>query len=267
MEPDEITFDEGATFRVTVVSAWPGVPGLVLMLTAGASVQDAALADTDFILEADELVLIVGTTEFSFDDATLSHSDTTGDNGEYTGVVIATWTEGEPGLAAGETVAFLLEHRDRPEEAQFSQHDSEVQISLDWSLILDGVGPGEKFRLLFVTDTERAADSTDIDVYNTYVQGRAAAGHADIQDYSSQFRVVGCTSAVNAIENTDTSGIGLGISIYWLNGIGSRTTTTTSTTPSGTKERRGGNRTAQFLHLTGPLIAYGRAAGTPERTP
>ena len=119
LEPNEVTFDEGTTFRVTVVSAWPGSPGLVLMLTAGSSAQDAALADRDFILEADETVLIVGTTEFSFDDATLSHSDTTGD-GEYTGVVIATWADGEPGLTDGETVAFRLEHRDRPEEAQFA---------------------------------------------------------------------------------------------------------------------------------------------------
>ena len=91
-----MTFDEGATFRVTSVNTWPGVPGLVLMLTADSSAQDAALADRDFILEADETVLVVGTTEFSFDDATLSHSDTTGDNAEYTGVVLATWTEGEP---------------------------------------------------------------------------------------------------------------------------------------------------------------------------
>ena len=70
-----MTFDEGATFRVTYVNTWPGVPGLVLMLTAGSSAQDAALADRDFILEADETVLVVGTAEFSFDDVTLSHSD------------------------------------------------------------------------------------------------------------------------------------------------------------------------------------------------
>ena len=128
LEPNEVTFDEGATFRVTSVNTWPGVPGLVLMLTAGTSAQDAALADRDFILEADETVLVVGTAEFSFDDVTLSHSDTTGDNGEYTGVVLAPWLEGEPGLAAGETVAFRLERRDRPEEAQFTQHDTEVTL-------------------------------------------------------------------------------------------------------------------------------------------
>ena len=126
LEPNEVTFDEDATFRVTVVSAWPGFPGLVLMLTASSSGQDAALADRDFILEADETVLVVGATEFSFDDALVTHSDTTGGNGEYTGVVVVTWTEGESGLVAGETVDFRLERRDRPDEAQFSQHDTGV---------------------------------------------------------------------------------------------------------------------------------------------
>ena len=126
LEPKEVTFDEDATFRVTVVSAWPGFPGLVLMLTAGSSGQDAALADRDFILEADETVLVVGSTKFSFDDALVTHSDTTGGNGEYTGVVIVTWMEGESGLVAGETVDFRLERRDRPDEAQFSQHDTGV---------------------------------------------------------------------------------------------------------------------------------------------
>ena len=106
LAPNELVFGEGATVRVTSVTSWPGVSGLVLYLTAGTSVLDAALADRDFILEADETVLVVGTTDFSFDDATLSHSDTTGDNEEYTGVVIVTWTEGEPGLVAGETVDF-----------------------------------------------------------------------------------------------------------------------------------------------------------------
>ena len=124
LAPNELIFGEGATVRVTSVTSWPGVSGLVLYLTAGTSVLDAALADRDFILEADETVLVVGTTDFSFDDATLSHSDTTGDNEEYTGVVIVTWTEGEPGLVAGETVDFRLVKRNRPDEPQFTQHNT-----------------------------------------------------------------------------------------------------------------------------------------------
>ena len=117
-------FGEDGAFRVTSVNAWPGNSGLVLYLTAGSSAQDAALADRDFVLEAKETVLVVGETEFSFDDAVLSHSDTTGDNAEYTGVVIATWTEGQAGLVAGETVDFRLLRRNRPDEAQFTTHDT-----------------------------------------------------------------------------------------------------------------------------------------------
>ena len=111
---------------MTSVYTLPGNPGLVLYLTAGTSDKDAAFADRDFILEAKETVLVVGETEFSFDDAVLSHSDTTGDNAEYTGVVIATWTEGQAGLVAGETVAFHLLLRNRPEEAQFTQHETHL---------------------------------------------------------------------------------------------------------------------------------------------
>ncbi len=124
LAPNELIFGEGATVRVTSVTSWPGVSGLVLYLTAGTSVLDAAFADRDFVLEASETVLVVGETEFSFDDVVLSHSDTTGDNAEYTGVVIATWTEGQAGLVAGETVDFRLLLRNRPDEPQFTQHNT-----------------------------------------------------------------------------------------------------------------------------------------------
>ena len=57
---------------------------------------------------------------------------------------------------------------------------------------------------------------TDIAIYNTFVQGRAATGHADIQDYSTGFRAVGCTADTDARDNTSTTGTG--VAIYWLNG-------------------------------------------------
>ena len=61
---------------------------------------------------------------------------------------------------------------------------------------------------------------TDIATYNTFVQNLAAAGHADIRAYSSVFRVVGCTAAVDARDNTSTTytSTAKGDSIYWLNG-------------------------------------------------
>ena len=62
--------------------------------------------------------------------------------------------------------------------------------------------------------------STDIADYNTFVQTRAAAGHADIQAYSGGFRVVGCTADTDARDNTSTTytTTDKGVPIYWLNG-------------------------------------------------
>ena len=80
-----------------------------------------------------------------------------------------------------------------------------------------GIDLGEQFRLLFVTTTtENNPDSTDIDDYNSLVQTDAAAGHPAIQPYATQFRVLGSTAAVDARDNTGTTG--MGVPIYWLNG-------------------------------------------------
>ena len=66
----------------------------------------------------------------------------------------------------------------------------------------------------------RTAKATDIAIYNAWVQALAANGHADIQDHSSTFRVVGSTAAVDARDNTSTTytSSDKGVAIYWLNG-------------------------------------------------
>ena len=96
--------------------------------------------------------------------------------------------------------------------------DGSYTVAPDWALTPSGIGPGQKFRLLFRSSTFRNAQSTDIADYNTHVQTAAASGHAAIQPYSSTFKVVGCTSAVNAKVNTGTDS-GTGEPIYWLNGV------------------------------------------------
>ena len=95
-----------------------------------------------------------------------------------------------------------------------------IEVSADWGLIPSGLGAGAEFRLIFISSTTRNAASTDIADYNTFVQGRAAAGHADIQQYSSTFRVVGSTAAVDARDNTNTTYTAddKGVAIYWLGG-------------------------------------------------
>ena len=96
--------------------------------------------------------------------------------------------------------------------------DTEITVPAGWSLIPSGLTAGDKFRLLFVTNTGHSPTSTDIADYNTYVQGQAAAGHADIQDYSSWFRVLGSTATTAARDNTETTSSDTAAAIYWLNG-------------------------------------------------
>ena len=91
-----------------------------------------------------------------------------------------------------------------------------IEVPADWSLIPSGLNPGDRFRLLFISSATRTAEATDIATYNTWVQGLAANGHTDIQDHSSTFRVVGSTAAVDARDNTGTTGTG--VPIHWLVG-------------------------------------------------
>ena len=82
---------------------------------------------------------------------------------------------------------------------------AQTMVPADWGLKPTGLADGAKFRLLFLSSTGRNAIATDIVDYNTFVQDRAAAGHADIQGYSAGFRAVGCTTAVDARNNTGTT--------------------------------------------------------------
>ena len=81
-----------------------------------------------------------------------------------------------------------------------------TEVPANWSLIPSGLGPGDRFRLLFATSTTGDASCTDIADYNTFVQTAAAAGHAAIQAHSAFFRVVGSTADDDARDNTDASG-------------------------------------------------------------
>ena len=92
-------------------------------------------------------------------------------------------------------------------------------VPSNWSLKPAGLSAGE-FRLIFLSSTKHNAESSNIGTYNTFVQNRAAAGHADIWDYSSAFKVVGCTADVDARDNTGTTHTSAdrGVPIYWLDG-------------------------------------------------
>ena len=55
-----------------------------------------------------------------------------------------------------------------PQDALASAHVE--YVPLDWSLKPAGIGPGERFRLIFLSSTKRNATSSDIETYNTFVQ-------------------------------------------------------------------------------------------------
>ena len=95
---------------------------------------------------------------------------------------------------------------------------AQTEVSSDWPLKPSGLAVGDEFRLMSMGKNSRLADSTDIAVYDAYVQGRIGAiGHAEIKAYSSHFKVLGSTATVNARSHTGTTGSG-GVPIYWLNG-------------------------------------------------
>ena len=89
-----------------------------------------------------------------------------------------------------------------------------------WPLKPADISVGERFRLIFVTDSYRKAESSDIDVYNRYVQNAAGNGHQAIRKYKDGFRVVASTDSVDARTNAGLHGPGLNrnVPIYWLNG-------------------------------------------------
>ena len=94
-----------------------------------------------------------------------------------------------------------------------------LTVSSDWSLTPSSLNPGDRFRLMFLT-TSRNATPNDIDVYNEWVQGRAAGGHDSIREYAGAFNLLGCTEDVAARDNTGTTYTDddKGVRIYWLNG-------------------------------------------------
>ena len=126
-------------------------------------------------------------------------------------------------------------------------------VPSDWSLIPTGLTAGDEFRLIFISSTKRNAVPIDIADYNAFVQGLAAAGHADIQAYSAGFSVVGCTADTDARDNTGTTGTG--VPIYWLNGDPDNAKVADdyadSTTATGTRSAKTGTGTSSAP--TGPV--------------
>ncbi|MDE2804125.1 MAG: hypothetical protein OXN18_03160, partial [Gemmatimonadota bacterium] len=94
--------------------------------------------------------------------------------------------------------------------------DGSYTVPEDWALKPSGLNDGDKFRLLFITDSWRDATSASISTYNSHVQTEAANGALAIRPYSAQFKVVGSTSGIDARDNVGATGTG--VPIYWMGG-------------------------------------------------
>ena len=137
---------------------------------------------------------------------------------------ITTTTYSHTGLSAGDTrhyrVSAINTHGTGTPSNVDDATTADFFVPADWGLIPTGLTAGDQFRLLFLSFSGRDGSSTEIADYNTFVQTHAAAGHTDIQDYSTGFRAVGCTSTVDARDNTGTTYTASykGVPIYWLGG-------------------------------------------------
>ncbi|MXX23221.1 MAG: hypothetical protein F4Z93_09115, partial [Rhodospirillales bacterium] len=120
----------------------------------------------------------------------------------------ASYSDGHgPGKSAVAATASKVERQQAPPAGQ--------TVAADSPLVPEGMGPGDRFRLLFVTSTTTKAESADIAGYNAFVQARAAA-NSNLAGFSGQFRALISTASVNIRDNTATTGTG--VPVHWLGG-------------------------------------------------
>ena len=119
-------------------------------------------------------------------------------------------------------VCYLPDNSVRRTECRYSEPvpvHSAVKV-LPYDTILD-VGMGEAgsgFRSLFVSADKRDARSSDIEVYNRWVQGQMRTGWERFRELAGHFRALASTESVSALENTGArSRDGRpGVPVYWL---------------------------------------------------
>ena len=119
--------------------------------------------------------------------------------------------------AGGANYAYGASQSESPVATVPAQADAVIDVP--WQLAPEELRTtGGEFRLIFLTDTGFAPDSTDIADYNKFVQEQVRTSDLQaLRAYHSGFRVVGSTAAVDARDNTGTTS-GSGVPIYWLLG-------------------------------------------------
>ena len=79
---------------------------------------------------------------------------------------------------------------------------------------------GDQYRLVFLTSATTDASSSDINTYNAFVQGVAAASTTYPNLGNAQWKIVGSTATVDARDNTGTNPDlnGTGVAVFLMNG-------------------------------------------------
>ena len=176
LRPNEVSIED-AQFRVTSVASWSAAPGLVVLLTGGDAATDRALSQRNLPSLSHEYMLVIGTVEFSLDDAVLAHSEPTEPGDPYEGAVAVTWSAGQAALNAGETVSFALERRDRPDPALLapsglSASETANGVALSWTAPISGSDTVTGYAI------ERAQGDGDFS-HLTADTGSAGTSHTD----------------------------------------------------------------------------------------
>ena len=153
---------------------------------------------------ADEIALLK--TESSAEHAGSAPDWSIGDDRHYYSSTSSAWT-------TVQSEAHLIEVK--------GEELDRITVPVEWALTPSGLTTGDTFRLMFITGTgTRRPNSSDIDDYNTYVQGQANASnaHSAIKPYNTWFRALASTSSVDARDNTRTRSMYTNAAIYWLDG-------------------------------------------------
>ena len=195
--------DEGGSRTLVFTLDSPAPPGGVDLGNPGAPIGGLLTTITTVIPEGQT------TKEFKLD---------ANDDGEYTpGRVLTHTYPNNDNLPTSGSLTITLSVNDDEIPANA---DGSYTVPEDWGLIPSGFGPGDRFRLMFMTEGMESAIRSDIAWYDAFVQGETASGHGAIRPYAELFKVVGSTSAVDARDHLDMnpSSDGAGHPVYWLRG-------------------------------------------------
>ena len=185
----------------------------------GAGIALAANTKYWFVLDVDSGTVI------SSNNAVRNTSSDADDAGGAPGWSIADDSRYRQRASTGGWTSFHMSKKIRingPVAAVTPNADGVYPVPHDWALTPDGLDPGDRFRLLFVTSGTTPAQSMYIDDYNRFVQGFAASGHAAIRPYSHLFKAIGETSRWGGNDLYSNTGLWSGglrvLPIYWLDG-------------------------------------------------